>query len=338
MDRSFNLGFIGVGQGGCRIANTFRKMGYENCVFLNTAKVDLDGLDAPEEQKLRIGDHPDGAGKRSAEGRRAAEVSNVDIRTYVRGLVLDGVEKIFVCIGSGGGTGSGAGPAVVSAVQEIAGRVAVIATLPASRELVSDAVKQNSRELLSFLCDEAEENKLFPLIVLDNELIKNIAPIRSFRTMWDDGNEYGCKILDIFNVLSSQPTFLTSIDKNDLKTVLDRPGTMFMGRSINKYSQDKTHTKRAIQGSFNRGIFLHSDSPVENSDCAIIMKVPSEVLDMNVQVFDMIMDAINKTIDDVPGGHVHRGFYENHEGSNAEIFTITIGDKPPRSAIDKRLT
>lgn len=209
MDRSFNLGFIGVGQGGCRIANTFRKMGYENCVFLNTAKVDLDGLDAPEEQKLRIGDHPDGAGKRSAEGRRAAEVSKVDIRTYVHGLVLDGAEKIFVCIGSGGGTGSGAGPAVVSTVQEIAGRVAVIATLPASRELVSDAVKQNSRELLSFLCDEAEENKLFPLIVLDNELIKNIAPIRSFRTMWDDGNEYGCKILDIFNVLSSQPTFLT---------------------------------------------------------------------------------------------------------------------------------
>ena len=259
MDKSFKIAFIGVGQGGCNIANTFRRMGYEDVVFINTASVDLDGLEAPDRTKFLIGDHSDGAGKDAAEGKRAAEVSIGDIESRISSLLDEGrVEKVFVCIGSGGGTGSGAGPVVIDAAQRAGARVGVIATLPMSRELVSDKVKDNSRGLLDYLCDECDAGSLYPLMVLDNQLIKDVAPTRSFRTMWNDGNSYGCEILHIFNTLSSTPTFLNSVDKNDLRGVFDRPGTLFMGRSENRHVLDKNSTSRSVRASFNRGIFLHS--------------------------------------------------------------------------------
>lgn len=339
MDKSFKIAFIGVGQGGCNIANTFRRMGYEDVVFINTASVDLDGLEAPDRTKFLIGDHSDGAGKDAAEGKRAAEVSIGDIESRISSLLDEGrVEKVFVCIGSGGGTGSGAGPVVIDAAQRAGARVGVIATLPMSRELVSDKVKDNSRGLLDYLCDECDAGSLYPLMVLDNQLIKDVAPTRSFRTMWNDGNSYGCEILHIFNTLSSTPTFLNSVDKNDLRGVFDRPGTMFMGRSENRHVLDKSSTSRSVRASFNRGIFLHSDSPVDQSDCACVMTLPPSVLDMSAHAFDLIVDSINEVIDDVPGGNIHRGLYEDAEARATKIYTITIGDKSPRSAIAKRLT
>lgn len=339
MSRSFEFGFIGIGQGGCNIANTFRKMGYDNCVFMNTASVDLDGLDAPEEKKMPIGDHSDGAGKDADKGARAAKISKEEIKAKILSLENEeNVEKIFICIGSGGGTGSGSGPVVVEIAKELGCRIAVIATLPASRELASDKVRENSRAVLSYLCDEADMGRLYPLVVLDNQMIKEVAPIRSFRTMWDDGNSYGCSILDTFNTLSSTPTFLNSIDKNDLRGVIDRPGTMFMGRSQNGHVADKVQVARSVSSSFKRGVFLHSDSNVEESDCACIISIPSSVLDMDVRVFDVIMDSINGVLDEVPGGNIHRGLYEDSGSATTKIFTITIGDKSPRSSIAKRLT
>ena len=333
--KSFNFGFIGVGQGGCNIANTFRKMGYSDCVFLNTAKVDLDGLDAPEEQKLLIGDHADGAGKNPEEGLRAAKLSEEHIRERIQDLIS--CDKVFVCIGSGGGTGSGAGPLVIEIARDL-GRIGVIATLPSKAEIVSDKVKSNALQLLTKVCDDVDQGSLFPLIVIDNQLMREVAPIRSFRTMWEDGNSYGCGIIDVFNTLSATPTFLPSVDKNDVKGILDRPGTLFMGQMQNNHPMDKQQTSRAISKSFTTGMFLHSDSDTSESDCACVMTLPQKVLDESVAVFDLIMTGINGVLDSVPGGNIHKGFYEEESSTKMMIFTMSIGDASPRGAVLDRLT
>ena len=333
--KSFTFGFIGVGQGGCNIANTFRKLGYSDCVFLNTAKVDLDGLDAPENQKLLIGDHADGAGKDPAEGERAAKISEDKIRTKIHDLV--DCDKVFVCIGSGGGTGSGAGPLVIEIARDL-GRIAVIATLPSKAEIVSDKVKSNALNLLSAVCDEVDSGSLYPLIVIDNQLMREVAPIESFRTMWEDGNRYGCSILDVFNTLSATPTFLPSVDKNDMKGILDRPGTLFLGQVQNTHPMVKQQTSRSILKSFTSGMFLHSDSSTAESDCACVITLPKKVLDESVTVFDLIITGINEMLDSVPGGHIHKGFYEEASSDKMKIFTMSIGDASPRSSVLKRLT
>ena len=69
---SFRWGFVGIGQGGCRIAQSFYSLGYKDCVFINTANVDLAGLDVPSELKLLIGGHGDGAGKDPSIAEEAA--------------------------------------------------------------------------------------------------------------------------------------------------------------------------------------------------------------------------------------------------------------------------
>ena len=60
-DAAFNFAVVGVGQGGCRLAESFWNLGYRRVGVINTAQQDLSLIKIPEENKLLIGDG--GAGK-----------------------------------------------------------------------------------------------------------------------------------------------------------------------------------------------------------------------------------------------------------------------------------
>ena len=70
LDGAFNFAFIGAGQGGSRIAETFHKLGYRKTAAINTAMQDLNTI-KDIENKLCIGDG--GAGK---EPKVAEELFN----------------------------------------------------------------------------------------------------------------------------------------------------------------------------------------------------------------------------------------------------------------------
>ena len=44
VDAAFNYAFVGVGQGGSRVAETFHKIGYRRIAVLNTAQQDLNTI------------------------------------------------------------------------------------------------------------------------------------------------------------------------------------------------------------------------------------------------------------------------------------------------------
>ena len=60
LDGAFNFAFIGAGQGGSRLAESFSKLGYRKLAVLNTAQQDLNTIKLVS-NKLCIGDG--GAGK-----------------------------------------------------------------------------------------------------------------------------------------------------------------------------------------------------------------------------------------------------------------------------------
>ena len=61
-DGAFKFCFVGVGQGGCRIAQGFHDLGYRRIVALNTAQQDLNTINLKDDNKFCFGDGG-GAGK-----------------------------------------------------------------------------------------------------------------------------------------------------------------------------------------------------------------------------------------------------------------------------------
>lgn len=115
-----NFGFkvltIGVGQGGSKLAKSIAIAldARKNCVFMNTSKIDLDGIDvnSSELRVVKIGNEEiEGAGK----DRRVADDILGKNRKEITDLMLkfaneDAYDFIFVVFSTAGGTGSGIGP------------------------------------------------------------------------------------------------------------------------------------------------------------------------------------------------------------------------------------
>ncbi|MCX5998110.1 MAG: cell division protein FtsZ, partial [Chloroflexi bacterium] len=124
---------IGVGGGGC---NTVRRMmagqqipGVEYVV----ANTDVKSLDlANGALSLQIGEHLThgfGAGGDARVGRQAAEEGNFLLKRATKDA-----ELIFVTVGMGGGTGTGAAPVVARIAKDSGALVLAVVTTPFSFE------------------------------------------------------------------------------------------------------------------------------------------------------------------------------------------------------------
>ena len=90
LDVSFKFCFIGAGQAGSRIAQTFNKLGYNRVAVINTAEQDLNSIDL--EHKLCISDG--GAGKQP-ELAREKFMENV-MKTALSEKFSERDEKNFI--------------------------------------------------------------------------------------------------------------------------------------------------------------------------------------------------------------------------------------------------
>lgn len=128
--RSAEIGIRILGLGGAG-ANALDRMqldggGTVDLVVINTDAQSLAGSIAPT--KLQIGAGVTrglGAGGDPELGYQAAEESADELRN-----VMDGADVIFLCVGLGGGTGSGAAPLIASYARDQNALVVVFATMP----------------------------------------------------------------------------------------------------------------------------------------------------------------------------------------------------------------
>src|ERR1700748_1647234 len=101
---------VGVGGGGGPAINRMGEAGIENVEFI-AVNTDAQALHhSKAEKKIHIGKDTTrglGAGADPSVGKSAASESREEIRK-----AIEGADMVFVTIGAGGGTGSGAGPVV----------------------------------------------------------------------------------------------------------------------------------------------------------------------------------------------------------------------------------
>ena len=211
---------VGVGGAGGSALNRMIEAGVESVEFI-AVNTDAQALHHSKASvKIHIGKDTTrglGAGADPDVGERAANESREDIKKAV-----DGADMVFVTIGAGGGTGSGAGHVVAQIAQECGALVVGFATKPFAFE--GERRKQNAD-----LAIEKLRGKVDTLIIVPNDrLLQTIdrkTPLLEAFKVADDVLRQGVQgISDLITVHG-----LINLDFADVKAVMKDAGSALMG-------------------------------------------------------------------------------------------------------------
>lgn len=227
---------IGVGGAGGAAVNRMVESGVENVEFI-AVNTDAQALHFSKAQtKIHIGSDTTrglGAGADPSVGEQAAQESMEEIKKAVTGA-----DMVFITIGAGGGTGSGAGHVVAEAAKEAGALVVGFATKPFAFE--GEKRRRNADTAIANLRSAVDT-----LIVIPNDrLLQTIdrqTPLLEAFKVADDVLRQGVQgISDLITVHG-----LINLDFADVKAVMSSAGSALMG--IGRASGDDRAVKAAQQ-------------------------------------------------------------------------------------------
>ena len=319
-DIAFNFAFVGCGQGGGRIAEQFYKIGYRRVCAINTTIQDLEPLRIPSENKLVIG--TGGAKKDPAVGEAAVSGRDEDLYDLMRKSWGREVDYAFVCLGAGGGTGSGTFVKTFEVAKKVMEdlkrpvRVGVIVTLPKN-----DEGQKTARNAL-YVMRRLKDLKASPVVVIDNERIKQLVRTTALNP-WEAPNRTICSLLNLFNRIAAQDSPITTFDRSDFSDLLDSGVVAFGASPIARYAT-QADISQAIRQQLAANVLAATDlKKGKKAGCIfvggkeVLGKIPTEYLDHG---FDMLTRIL------ADGSTVHRGIYPGTE-NDLRAYTL-IGALP----------
>ena len=225
---------VGIGGAGCAAVNRMKDVGLHGVQFI-AINTDAQALhNSKADIKIHIGPNTTrglGAGADPKVGEAAAEESREEIKG-----ALEGADMVFVTIGAGGGTGSGAGHVVAEVARELGILVVGVATKPFSFE--GEKRRQNADWAIANLGREVDT-----LITIPNDrLLQTIdrrTPLLETFKIADDVLRQG--VQGISELITEHG--LINLDFADVKAIMSNAGSALMG--IGRASGDD----RAIQAA-----------------------------------------------------------------------------------------
>ncbi len=227
---------VGVGGAGGAAVNRMVEAGVDNVEFI-AVNTDAQALHhSKAAQKIHIGKDTTrglGAGADPSVGEKAAQESKEDIAK-----ALQGADMVFVTIGAGGGTGSGAGHVVAQTAREQGSLVVGFATKPFAFE--GEKRRKNAEHAIDML-----RRSVDTLIIIPNDrllqTIDRATPLMEAFKVADDVLRQGVQgISDLITVNG-----LINLDFADVKTVMQNAGSALMG--IGRASGEDRAVKAAQQ-------------------------------------------------------------------------------------------
>ncbi len=227
---------VGVGGAGGAAVNRMIEAGVENVEFI-AINTDAQALHySKADKKVHIGKDTTkglGSGANPKTGQLAAEESSDEIKK-----ALHGADMVFVTLGAGGGTGSGAGHIVAKLAKDDGALVVGFATKPFAFE--GDKRRRNAEEAIDKLRQSVDTLIIVPNDRLLQTIDRQTPLIEAFKVA-DDVLRQGVQgISDLITVHG-----LINLDFADVKTVMINAGTALMG--IGRASGDDRAVKAAKQ-------------------------------------------------------------------------------------------
>ena len=335
-DAAFNFAIVGVGQGGSRLAESFWNLGYRRVGVINTAQQDLSLIKIPDENKLLIGDG--GAGKNPDAADEVFRTRYEDILDFLKKAFGTGYERVLVCAGAGGGTGAGGVARVLEICHDLNqslgketkdtdAKVGCILALPTRGEGIK--VQENSKKTVTKVVDLQKAGVVSPLVILDNEKIKQLYPKLTVNQFWGTANNSICSIFHLFNKISAKESAYTTFDKADLDTIFSS-GIIMFGATPIKDTTD-TGISYAVRDNLRKNILAGVDAATGNVAACVIIgdkesldNIPQSSLEHGFEQLSRMMGS-NST--------VHRGIYAGAKKGLA-VYTAIGGLQAPENLFD----
>ncbi|WNS76188.1 cell division protein FtsZ [Bacillus sp. DTU_2020_1000418_1_SI_GHA_SEK_038] len=225
IDENAKIKVIGVGGGGNNAVNRMIEDGVEGVEFI-AVNTDAQALkQSRAEITMQIGSKLTrglGAGANPEVGRKAVEESKKQIQE-----LLKGADMVFVTAGMGGGTGTGAAPAIAKIARELGALTIGVVTRPFKFEGRKRAANAASGiELMKEAVDT--------LIIIPNDRLLEIVDkktpmVEAFREA-DNVLRQGVQGISDLIALPG----LINLDFADVKTIMSNQGTALMGIGLAK--------------------------------------------------------------------------------------------------------
>ncbi len=211
---------VGVGGAGGSAVNRMKDAGLAGVQFI-AMNTDAQALhNSKADLKIHLGKETTGglgAGADPSKGEEAARESEDDIRS-----ALEGADMVFVTIGAGGGTGSGAGLVVADIARNLGILVVGVATKPFSFE--GEKRRQNAEWAVAQLGRQVDT-----LITIPNDrLLQTIdrrTPLLETFKIADDVLRQG--VQGISELITEHG--LINLDFADVKAIMSNAGSALMG-------------------------------------------------------------------------------------------------------------
>jgi len=336
--------FVGLGQGGGRIAQAFYDMGYKKTLAVNTAVHDLELLDLPDEHKYHVNHLGDsGAGKDQEKGEAAFVSREQEVFNKMRQIFGEKVDRIIVCVGVAGGTGGGGVVPLINlakkyfayvGIKDANDRVGVITSLPTNGEAASPTVASNAYTKTNTLCDMAEKGEFAPLIIVDNGKIKKLYPKLTVKQFWPTINNTVAGLFHVFNVLATQNSNYTTFDPADYDSIMKSHGCMILGVTGVKDFESETGISTAIKSNLEKTL-LAEGFDLKTATAAGAVVVGGTTMFEEVEGLMDNMEYSFDTLAALTGNAIiHRGIYEDPKREKLVVYTVIGGMKRPQSRLE----
>ncbi len=216
VESSASIKVVGVGGAGGSAVDRMKEFGLSGVEFV-AVNTDAQALHhSHAEKKVHIG-RGLGAGGDPDKGREAAEGGREEI-----GKALDGADMVFITLGAGGGTGSGAGPIVAEEARNRDILTVGVATKPFTFE--GPVRRENAEKAIENLSRQVDA-----LITIPNDrLLQTIdprTPLNETFKIADDVLRQG--VQGISELITDHA--LINLDFADVKAIMKNAGSALMG-------------------------------------------------------------------------------------------------------------
>jgi cell division protein FtsZ len=210
---------IGVGGGGGNAVNRMINEGLGGVEFVSVNTDNQALMLSKAKTRVRIGDKLTrglGAGGNPEIGRKAAEESADELYEVIRGA-----DMVFIASGMGGGTGTGASPAIAQIAKELGSLTIGVVTRPFSFE--------GTRRMQSAEAGiEALKSQVDTLIVIPNDRLLQIADKRaSLQQAFSLADDVLRQGIQGISELITVPA-LINLDFADVRTIMSEGGAALM--------------------------------------------------------------------------------------------------------------
>ncbi len=281
---------IGVGGGGSNAVNHMFTKGITGVDFV-VCNTDAQALqNSPVPYKIQLGvslTEGLGAGANPVVGEQSAMESIEDIKN----MLNTNSKMLFITVGMGGGTGTGAAPVIAKIAKELDILTVGIVTIPFSFE----GKMRNEQAQLGI---EKLRQHVDSLVVINNNKLREVYGNLGFKSGFSKADEVlATAAAGIAEVITHHYT--QNIDLKDAKTVLSNSGTAIMGSAI---SSGTNRAQNAITKALDSPLL--NDNKIEGAKNVLLLIVSgaTEVtIDEIGEINDYIQSEAKTNVDIIMG-------------------------------------